>query len=295
MSPSPFIAVDWGTSNCRVALVRDNACVEWIDSLPGARDLSQLDFAPRADRIRQTLGDLPMLLSGMVGSTIGWKLAPYCPVPASLHSIVGRLSWIDERTAIVPGVSQNLVDRPDVMRGEEVQILGAASQLGCAIDGVFCQPGTHSKWAQLQDGQIASFSTVMTGELFDLLGSHSVLAHSLGREVVPDGSFRRGLSDARDGDLAGKLFRIRAGSLLLDWPVAKATAYASGLLIGSECADRTRQFDNSTIHLIADAGLATLYQVAITSLGKRVELISARDAFVAGMARIAQQVFSSRG
>ncbi len=61
------------------------------------------------------------------------------------------------------------------MRGEEVQILGALDALG--IDhGIFVLPGTHSKWAVVEDGRICQFHTFMTGEVFGLMRRHSILA-----------------------------------------------------------------------------------------------------------------------
>lgn len=293
MSTNHFIAVDWGTSNCRASLVRGGECVERIDGLPGAKQIGRDDFVGEVTKIRERLGDHPMLLSGMVGSTIGWQLAPYCPVPASAEDLRKSLLWIDKRTAIVPGISQCDPAQPDVMRGEEVQIFGAAALLGNETPDLYCQPGTHSKWARIERARIVGFETAMTGEVFDLLRTHSVLATALNEKVDVGDFFRRGLDDSGDGNILAKLFRARSGSLLLDWSVVDASAYVSGLLIGSECRSLIRSNKPSTVCLVADEGLGLLYRAAITGLGGKVIEVRTHNAFLTGMTKLATCVFTA--
>ena len=115
-----FLAVDWGTTNRRVFVIEDSLVIETARDGLGVTAVS--DFAAEAEAIRARFGDLPMLMAGMVGSTIGWREAPYVPAPAGVAEIAAALSWIDARTAIVSGVC--VTDPPDVMRGEEVQLQG---------------------------------------------------------------------------------------------------------------------------------------------------------------------------
>ena len=105
----------------------------------------------------------------MIGSNRGWKEAPYVPCPAGLDDLVGKLVWAGDREAIVPGVSYIGNGRADVMRGEEVQLLGAVAAGLVDSDGLVCHPGTHNKWTSLHQSKIHNFRTVMTGELFSLL------------------------------------------------------------------------------------------------------------------------------
>ena len=140
-------------------------------------------FPAAVAEIRQRLGDKPLLLAGMVGSNRGWKEAPYVPCPAGIDEIAAKLVWAGEREAIVPGVSYIGDGRADVMRGEEVQLLGAVAAGLVDPDALVCHPGTHNKWALLRRGNIHDFRTVMTGELFSLLKEHSILADLLQGEV----------------------------------------------------------------------------------------------------------------
>ncbi len=260
-----------------------------LNGLPGALHLGKDDFAGVVAGIRAELGDLPMLLSGMVGSTVGWIEADYCFVPVNQDSLAGKLFWIDPRTAIVPGVAQADSTSPDVMRGEEVQFFGAAKLLGSEAPFIFCQPGTHSKWAKLVDGKILEFATSMTGEVFGLLKSHSVLAAALGGKVEANSYFEQGVAHSAESEALNELFRVRAGTLLLGWDNARASAYASGLLIGAEV--RGRLMGDCRVCLVADEILASLYRAAIVALGGEVVPLGVREALVAGVGEIARSAF----
>ena len=122
---SAFLAVDWGTTNRRVFRFEDGTVAHTERDDCGAASVT--DFASEVAAIRERSGDLPMLLAGMVGSTVGWRVVPYVAAPAGIDELVAGLDWIDDRTAIVPGVSCSQNGRADVMRGEEVQLLGAVA------------------------------------------------------------------------------------------------------------------------------------------------------------------------
>ena len=174
-----LVAVDWGTSSLRAARLDLQGKVLEERFLPrGILTLLVNDFAPFfkanfADWTRAS-GTLS-LISGMAGSKQGWKEAPYCPCPAGFDEVAAALTWIEpQRIAIVPGLSCEHAHAPDVMRGEEVQIFGAMQLTGLR-DGLFVLPGTHSKWAQVQNGRVITFRTYMTGEFYALLIPSSFL------------------------------------------------------------------------------------------------------------------------
>ena len=280
-----FLAVDWGTTNRRVFVIEDSLVIESARDGLGVTAVS--DFAAEAEAIRARFGDLPMLMAGMVGSTIGWREAPYVPAPAGVAEIAAALSWIDARTAIVPGVC--VTDPPDVMRGEEVQLLGAVAAGLVPPDALLAQPGTHCKWAALTHGRIANFTTAMTGELFALLRRHSVLAGQLGAEVTLGDAFRDGVADGARRDLAASLFGIRAAKLLGVRDDADAASYASGLLIGADVAARLADDAHGDIHVLADAALGGLYAAAIEAHHRTAHIVDSHTAFVAGIIAIGNQ------
>jgi len=184
-----FLAIDWGTTNRRVFLVEGGQVVRTERDDRGVTSVS--DFAAEAAGIRERFGDRPMLMAGMVGSNIGWQAAPYVPAPAGIEDLAANLLRIGDRTAIVPGVS--VTGPADVMRGEEVQLLGAVAAGLVPGDALLAQPGTHCKWALMEGGRIAGFTTAMTGELFALLRKYGLLSSQLTDEVTLGQAFLDGV------------------------------------------------------------------------------------------------------
>ena len=284
-----FLAVDWGTTNRRVFRIEGDVVAGEERDPHGVTRVAPGEFAAEVAAIRARMGDLPMLLAGMVGSTLGWRDAGYVAAPADLAAVAGGLCWIDDRTAIVPGVSVLTDTRADVMRGEEVQFLGAVAAGLVPRDGLLCQPGTHCKWARIEAGAIVDFTTAMTGELFALLRTHGLLAAQLQAEVTPGAAFQDGVAAGRGGDLAAVLFGIRAAKLLGMRDDADAASYASGVLIGADVAARLAGGQRD-VHILADAGLAELYSGAVTANGGTARIVSSRAAFVAGMTALARML-----
>lgn len=279
-----FLAIDWGTTNRRVYRIVDGVVAATERDAKGVT--ATKDFPAELAMIRQRFGDLPVLMAGMVGSTIGWREAAYVPAPAGLAALGDRLLRIDDRTAIVPGVSYRDDRRADVMRGEEVQLLGAIAAAMAPADAMLVQPGTHCKWVEMRGGEIARFTTAMTGELFALLRHHGILAAQLGAEVTAGPAFLEGVRDGAALDLAASLFGIRAAKLLGLRDDADAASFASGVLIGSDVAARIAATDFDHAHILADPQLGTLYVAAIEAQGRSATLVDSHAAFVAGITRL---------
>lgn len=290
----PFIAVDWGTSNRRAWRIGVDGAVE--DSFAdgcGILEVGAGGFDAGVGVLRRRLGDLPMLLGGMVGSNRGWREVSYAPCPAGTAELARGILWIDQRTGIIPGVSQDRRDAPDVMRGEETQIAGALASGLVPADALLCLPGTHAKWVRLERGRIASFTTWMTGELFALLREHSILAPQLAGETRPGPGFVAGVVASGEGDVLGRLFRIRAASAL-DAPMPDAPGYASGLLIGAEVRAGMALMQGKAPYLIGRQDLCALYAAAIAQVrGEDVNsarLIDGDAAFRAGIMALIEEL-----
>ena len=277
-----FLAVDWGTTNRRVFLIEGGRVTRSERDGKGVTSVG--DFAGEAAALRAAFGDLPLLMAGMVGSNIGWAPAPYVAAPAGIPELAAALLRIDSRTAIVPGVSDT--GPADVMRGEEVQLLGAVEAGLVPRDALLVQPGTHCKWAEMADGRIAGFTTAMTGELFALLRGHGLLAAQLGAEVTVGEAFLAGVEEGRKRDLTASLFGIRAAKLLGERDDSDAASFASGLLIGSDVAARLAYSGHDTAHILADPGLGSLYVAAVEAHGRAARLVNSHHAFAAGILAI---------
>ena len=283
-----YIAVDWGTTNRRAWLVNHAGDIasEFADDL-GLTSVPQNGFEQAVAEIREKLGQWPMLLAGMVGSDRGWRNVPYLSCPTDLEALRRGVMWIDPQfTGIVPGVSQ-IEGHADVMRGEEVQALGALAGGFVLPDALICHPGTHTKWIRLEGGRIAEFRTLMTGEIFDLLRNSSLLGAQMQATVTDNASFKAGLDKALDGaPLLSALFTIRAQHLLLSDAVEGAS-FASGLLIGSDVQAGLALADrHEKIAVVGRTDLCQLYAKAITHAGYHSDVIDGDKAFLAGIGSI---------
>ena len=286
-----FIAVDWGTSNRRAwRLGPDGAVADEMEDDKGVLAVPRGGFPAAVAEIRARLGDLPMLMAGMVGSNRGWIEAPYVPCPAGLADLAQRLCRIEsERAAIVPGVAYESGEAADVMRGEEVQLLGALAEGWIGADASLCHPGTHNKWVRLERGRIAAFRTVMTGEMFSLLKAHSILADLLAGPVEPGAAFEAGVRHALAcDDLTAELFSVRARTLLGKAAREEAGAYVSGLLIGADLKVGLRLAGEGEIVAMGRPDLTRLFEAALAVAGRPARIVAGEAAFLAGARHLAE-------
>ncbi len=283
-----WIAVDWGTSHLRAWAMQGDTVLDQAQS-----DLGMARVAPGAFQsallslVQDWLGDAPVdvIACGMVGARQGWAEAPYAAVPsAPVPNAPVRVPCTDPRIRafIVPGLKQ--ATPPDVMRGEETQIAGflAGHQ---NWDGVLCLPGTHTKWVQVSAGEVISFRTFMTGEMFDLLCGQSVLKHSVG-EGWDDAAFAEAVADtlSKPENLAGRLFGLRAADLLQGQDKAIARARLSGLLIGAELAATRPYWLGQQLAIIGADEVSKIYAQALQQQGAFVETADATLSTLAGLA-----------
>ena len=291
-----WLAVDWGTSNLRAwGIGADGAVVASAASDRGMGKLSPADFPAALTAVAEQMplptGGVDVVICGMAGARQGWLEAPYLEAPTDL-GLLGRRAVHPEMpgstlsVSILPGVCQR-AGGENVMRGEETQLLGLASMLP-DYAGLVCMPGTHSKWARLEGTRIAGFSTAMTGEMFELLKTHSVLRHSLtGPLDGPDreNGFQSGARDGLDdpAGLLGRLFQVRAGALLSGRAPDWCAGYLSGLLIGTEIAANRNQIGTDPVPLIGSAALCTLYARVLAMTGAAGRVVDSTEVILAGL------------
>jgi 2-dehydro-3-deoxygalactonokinase len=301
---SAFVAVDWGTSSFRGWLMAADGTV-LAESRGGEGMLHCAGgggFAPVLGDHLGKLGadaDLPVLICGMAGARQGWVEAPYLTTPTRLDALHDGAIRVDSQgdVRILPGVAQAQADQPDVMRGEETQLLGVTET---DFTGLVCIPGTHSKWVLIENGVIAAFTTYMTGELFSVIAQHSILMHAVeagGPQATDNQPFRDGLAAAREtpSGLTASLFRLRAAQLLGFEQRADGAARLSGLLIGSEISDATQRFGGPCqLRLMASGSLGTLYHAALEASGFDVSVLDAEQASRRGLAKAAINLWGAQ-
>ena len=290
--PDGFIAVDWGTTNRRAYLIDPNGkqAGEFEDA-NGILAIPAGGFPDAIAEIRTRLGDKPLLLAGMVGSNRGWKEAPYVPCPAGIDDLAAKVVWAGEREAIVPGLSFIGDGRADVMRGEEVQLLGAVAAGLVQGNGLVCHPGTHNKWTELHQGRVHSFRTIMTGELFSLLKEHSILADLLQGPVDANDVFRGAAKHAVFNEsLPAEIFSVRASVLLGQMKKEDAASYTSGLLIGTDVRIGLAVPTGAQVVVMGRPELTRLYVAALAEANREAVELDGEQCFLAGIHEIAKRI-----
>lgn len=286
-----WIALDWGTTHLRAFAMGPSGLIAEAGSDDGMGRLARDQFEPALLRLVEGWLDAgrvtPAVACGMVGSRQGWLEAPYRAVPCVPVEPGGmvQVQVADPRLTvrIVPGLKQ--AAPADVMRGEETQVAGALA-LNPGFDGVLCLPGTHSKWAHVSAGEVASFQTFMTGEMFALLSEQSVLRHGIAGEGWDDAAFDAALSDglSRPERLGARLFGIRAEGLLAGLAPGAARARLSGLLIGIELAGSRAYWLGQPVLIVGAAKLSALYARALAAQGVAARQVPANETVLAGLA-----------
>lgn len=298
-----LVAVDWGTSRFRAWLMAGDG-TELAESRgsEGMLHCATSGFAPVLRDHLAKLGapaDVPVLICGMAGARQGWVEAPYLHTPTRLDALHAGAIGVDTDgdVRILPGLAQARADQPDVMRGEETQLLGVTEP---DFTGIVCIPGTHSKWIRIDAGAVIDFATYMTGELFAVVSQHSILMHAVEPEastVEHDAAFRESFaaSLAVPTALTNALFRLRAAQLLGFEQRSDGAARLSGLLIGSEIADARARFGAALpLRLIGAGRLGRLYRAALAAAGFDVNECDAEQASRRGLVKAARQIWGAR-
>lgn len=320
-----FISVDWGTSSLRVRLIhlRDEKSISVIAqarSSQGVRSIYEKCSSSRIDRkneyahilneqiktlltqSRKDLADIPVVISGMAGSSLGWMELPYAEVPFSLdgNGLITQTIHCDslpyplsssEKIYILSGVRTST----DVMRGEEIEILGLMADTALTKktdDCLLILPGTHSKHVHIHNQYMVDFSTCMTGELFDILSMHGVLSASLGSDLNPmdlenqpqQAAFIQGVEKGLTGSLLQQLFLVRTRDLLDHIHVLENRAWLRGLLLGAEIFSmRLNHQQNRPVVIAGASHWQKAYQLAFKTAGLHIEVIPAETVELAAI------------
>ncbi len=298
-----FISCDWGTSSFRLRLIAgpDLTCAAQVNrpigikavhqELNGARGslrdqaFSRVIGAALDELVQEipTATQCPVLLSGMASSTIGWREVPYTRLPFDLAAGIPNRESLDLRTPeghpFTVQLFSGLASDTEVMRGEECELLGVAQHARyqpLMEDCLILLPGTHSKHVRVQNYRITEFATAMTGELFEILVHHSILADATGTDGASNPelsdptnrrAFEAGVERVRDHGLLHSLFQVRTRSVLHQQSQESNRSYLSGLLLAAEFAPLTQQAAKQPILILAGTAFAEMYQAAAAVLG----------------------------
>ena len=302
------MAVDWGTSSFRSWLLSISGQVLGHFSGPyGIRQTGDRSFAEILAEAREAFGseaaNLPVIMCGMIGSAQGWQDAGYLQKTAGITQLAAAAMPLKQEadTWIIPGVQSSSADGlADVMRGEETALAGIIASQNIT-DGLFCLPGTHSKWVTIMDSQITNLSTFMTGEVFDLMRKHSILSPFMDAAAdsteLDSQGFTQGLKlAAGELGLLHHLFAVRAAILTGKFAAGSASSILSGLSIGSEIKQIAEivHTQKRPVYLSATGVMASLYQSALTYFDVTHQLIDGEQASRVGLYEVARHLLADR-
>ncbi len=269
-----MIAIDWGGTNFRLQVVNAVGDIVYNITRPiGINQSSRAELEQclidATTQLPAQYASAPIVMSGAVGSNIGLYETPYIECPVNPYQLVEHLINIqvsDINAFIVPGIKTHVREGlPDVMRGEETQILGWMQQASRAElkEALLCLPGTHSKWVLVKRGEIVDFYTAFSGELFGSLCAQSLLVS--GTQIHDETAFLQGVKvNTRDTFLLNLMFSARSRVLAGLHEKNVSAAYLSGVLIGAEVKAAMKLYGKKkNIHLIGADLLVNSYATAI--------------------------------
>jgi len=286
-----WIAADWGSTHMRAwAIGEEDNVLAFRESNEGMKDLQQNEFEPVLLKLIESWLDdtkvTTVMACGMVGSKQGWVETPYLKTPCvpidNQQLTIATTKDSRIKVNLVPGVMQNY--SADIMRGEETQIAGFINK-NPDFNGVVCLPGTHTKWVNVKEGQITSFKTFMTGELFGVISNHTLIRHSISIKGWNQAGFEAGIHEGfnNPGSIASNLFSLRAESIVNDLDRDQARSTLSGLLLGVELNGAQTFWENSNVKIIGSQLLSNNYHQGLKILGGQSQLFSLETATLSGL------------
>lgn len=293
-----FVGCDWGSTSFRVRLVEfgSRRIVSEQATTDGIRMFAVRPASERSTAMAAFLAErlaawpdlpltTPIVISGMASSNVGWRELPYATTPLALDGSQCRTDLVEIPTAaghtrtalLVSGVRTD----DDIIRGEECALIGVNALRRAArpsgVSTLALLAGTHPKHALLRDGALVSFRTHLTGELFDALTGAGLLSASIDRVAAggePDlAAYREGVACVRERGVSGSLFQVRARHVLRGSAKSANTWFLSGVLIGAELEQLTRQFEKTDLLLVGEPLRIRLYRAAMLEVG----LVSSPD------------------
>ena len=289
MKNAYFISVDWGTTNLRIRLVSlpfldiieeivspkgvKTVYQEWTTQQGQGKEAFFLHFLKsQIQQLKTTITpSVIVVVSGMASSTIGLRELPYSALPfptdgRDLHVEKVESADFPYSLFLISGVKSD----SDVIRGEEVQMVGLYEKEDEARSVIFILPGTHSKHIVCEKGVVIDFKTFMTGEIFEVMSSHTILTPSLDKGILGEAellAFEQAVLESQTGhSLLNSFFQIRTNTLFGKKTTVENYFFLSGLLIGEEIRTLVTS-PCDTIKLCAGDALFHLYFKALNVFG----------------------------
>ena len=267
-----YLAVDGGTTNTRVSLVKERAVVDTVRIPLGARaGIDDREALPQALReaissllLRHGLREsdvLCVLASGMITSEFGLCALPHLVAPVGLRELHdGMHKTVIEAITSIPFVfirgvkTVGELENTDMMRGEETELAGLCDV--CA-DALYVLPGSHSKLIETDgEGRIVHFATMLTGEMIAALSAGTILkdAVDLTCRTLDEASLLDGCRYASERGINEALFKVRVLKNLF----GKSTEETYSFFLGAILADEIGAILHSRLRRVVIGGKAQI-------------------------------------
>ncbi|MCM8530301.1 MAG: 2-dehydro-3-deoxygalactonokinase [Lentisphaeraceae bacterium] len=283
---------DWGTSNLRAYLLDNGELINEYSSSKGlifARELGFKKVLSEVLEYFQVSDATTIRLSGMIGSKHGWQEAPYAHAPVAVDDLQENTVALEEYpdAKILGGVCFEMANgKRDVMRGEEVQVFGVLEKHPDAKK--VCLPGTHSKWVDVEDTKLNSFSTWMTGDLFRSLSQYTIFKEQYSSTDFNEQAFLKGVNSSSDaGPLMNSLFHLRTDYLFQNVNAEEFYSYLSGFLIGSEVKEAAKGCEE--VYLCGSGVMNKYYELALQNLGVKAVVMNSDEATILGIQAVSSE------
>ena len=258
------IAVDSGTTNCRVKFIEDNKVI-WIESNGvGIKDVAAANgnnfilknaikelITQGLKKLNRKLKDVSYVAgSGMITSNLGLLEIPHLTAPADYRVFAENLkvlnfSWLEGRPFyLIPGMKNDTIKDVaflsdiDVMRGEEVETIGVLENLNLNEKTLVVLPGSHTKFVYVDEkGKMLSCVTTMLGELFSALAESTILKSALPIgliESVDEEFVMLGVSYQESFGLSNASFATRLLQIQLDTTPNQRANFLGGALVSDD-------------------------------------------------------------
>jgi 2-dehydro-3-deoxygalactonokinase len=316
-----YVAVDSGTTNSRVWLMRGSKIVAKQQVAAGVRNTA-IDGHNRAlmQGIRHAIlelrnsvspGDRPetVIAAGMITSDLGLHEVKHAQAPVGIEDLAAGIQTrsFDETDDLqfhfIPGVRSgptlaNLqnVNSIDIMRGEETEIFGALEEFELRGPLLYIHLGSHTKLIQIDALQrIVGGASTLAGELLLSIQQQTILRSSLPESQVPaldEEFFQQGWRNCQRFGLTRALYQVR----IFDLNSRFTKECLFSFLLGSLLCEEFRCLESFTpgagAELVILSGLPHLQPAwahALKRSGFRVHCLTAEEterAFLVGLLRI---------
>lgn len=314
-----FFSVDWGTSTFRLRLVdaASKAVLAEIKTDYGIAtafkcwtEINQPEknrtafyqaylfeqIEKLAANFNESLNNTPIVLSGMASSSIGMMELPYKELPFCCDGsdlLLQTIPVVNKNAAHKIVIISGVKSPKDVIRGEETILAG------CNIEKddreqLFIFPGTHSKHILVTNKTVQNITTFITGELFDLLSTKSILSASVKKDRQEDSAndnyFADGVKNGASTNILNSIFQVRTNHLFKKATAQQNYHWLSGLLIGHELKSIATN-KPALITLVSSGHLEKLYVQALSVLNVNTKIVckNADDALINGQWKVMQQ------